>query len=451
MVADRRLRDIYIVATFAMTGLLCGITVITLADNWYLPIVVMISLIAGVTTFIEPIWGLYLFVVAMFTEGLLATQAGPTGARLVGVLVLGAWIARSLSNRHFRVTLPLPGFFAIAYVVWGLMSVLWAIDARLAFERAQTLVQSVAFYVLVVNLVDSQRRLQKILFIVIVVSLILAFLIIFQVLSGEMAEGRIDIAQVSDYDPNEQAASFLLGAALLMALLSQQEIQVSMRLLSLIALSVVVVAILATGSRGAVVALVATLAFTLVFDRKSWQLVALTLLVGGAALFFLPPTFLERLKSIVTLSDRGAGRVDIWLVGLQIVGAHLLVGVGWGNYGKAFDIYLSQTPGIRSFLLPRMGPHNIFLGALGELGVIGLALFVIMIGLSIKSVLVAVLNFKRRNDLRMIALATGTLLSLLGVLVAGLFVDLRYRKYFWLLLALSGVMSRLSPESKEGI
>jgi hypothetical protein len=47
------------------------------------------------------------------------------------------------------------------------------------------------------------------------------------------------------------------------------------------------------------------------------------------------------------------------------------------------------------------------------------------------------------------ALALGVALSLVGVLIASLFVDLRYRKYFWLLLALSNVVHHLSLEPEE--
>lgn len=447
MPANRRLQVAYIVVALVAAEILYGAAVVALADDWYLAIAAVIGLIATVITFIEPIWGLYLFVAAMFAEGLLVVEGGPTGARLVGALVFGAWIARSLSYGHFRITLPLQGLFAIAYIVWGVMSVAWATDPQLALGRTQVLVQSVALYILVINLVTSPRRAQNLLSIVIVASLALALLSIFRVPSGEMIRGRVDIAQISGYDPNNQAAYFLLGTTVLMALFSR-ETQRGRKLILLFALSIVVLAILATSSRGAMVSLVAVLSFSLILDRRSWQLILPALLIGGIALFLLPPTFLERLESIVTLSDRGAGRVDIWLVGLQIIGAHPLLGVGSGNFGKAFDRYLPETPGIGRALGAERGPHNIFLGALGELGVIGFALFAIAIGLTFKSALTAVLNSKRQNDPHMTTLAIGVLLGLLGMLVASMFVDLRYRKCFWLLLALAEVVQRLSPESK---
>jgi O-antigen ligase len=184
-------------------------------------------------------------------------------------------------------------------------------------------------------------------------------------------------------------------------------------------------------------------------DRKSWHLVLPTVLVGGLGLLLLPPTFAERAESILTLADRGSGRLNIWLVGLQIIRAHPLLGVGWGSFGRAFDRYLAQTAGLRGYIVSGWGPHNVFLGALGELGVIGLILFSAMIGLTVKDAFSAVQGFRERNDSRMACLSIGVLLGLVGILTASMFVDLRYRKIFWLALVLAEATKRLSSEPKE--
>jgi hypothetical protein len=445
---DRRFIRRFLLASLIVVEIFYGSLVAILVGNLYLTFAV-IGIIVAVVAFIEPVWGLYAFVAAMFAEGLLAVEAGPTGAKLLGILVFGAWVARSMSSGRFQINLPLPGIFAIAYVVWGLMSMSWAVDIQLAFDQALVVVQSVVLYVLVINLVNSPRRMQNILSVIVVVSVATAFLTIVHVLSGETIEGRADMAQISGYDPNDQAAIFLLGAAVLMVMFSR-EVRLSRKLLLLFALSIIMLAILATSSRGSIVSLSVALAFALILDRRAGQLVLLALLIGGVASFLLPPTFLARVESIATLSDRGAGRIDIWLVGLRIVGAHPLLGVGWGNFGRAFDRYMPETPDLAFTISRGRGPHNILLGALGELGAIGFALFAATLGVTIKSALTAVLNFKRKNDFCMTSLAMGVFLGLLGVLVAGLFVDLRIRKYFWLLLSLAEMMRHLAAAPEGG-
>jgi len=96
-----------------------------------------------------------------------------------------------------------------------------------------------------------------------------------------------------------------------------------------------------------------------------------------------------------------------------------------------------------------MASHNIFLNVQSELGVIGLFLFSAFVAMSIRSGLLAVMNLRRAGSPQMAALALAVWLNLVGILVAGLFVDLQYWKLFWLLLALPEVMRRLSVESLQ--
>jgi len=181
-------------------------------------------------------------------------------------------------------------------------------------------------------------------------------------------------------------------------------------------------------------------------DRRMWRVVFPALLVIGAILYLLPETVLGRIESLFTLSNRGTGRLDIWLVAWHMFRVHPLLGVGLGNFGMAFRRYLADTVGLTThlFLPPTVDPHNIYISTLSSLGVIGFALFIIVVGLSVKNGLVAVLRLKRKGDPHLTTLAIGAYLSLLGVLSAGMFIDLDDQKYFWLLLALAEVMRRLS-------
>ena len=166
-------------------------------------------------------------------------------------------------------------------------------------------------------------------------------------------------------------------------------------------------------------------------------------------MLFLPHTFVDRFESLVTFSDRGGGRADIWLVAWQIIQAHPVLGVGLDSFGRAFDKYRSETPGLAPYIGRGRGSHNILLNVQGELGVIGFVLFAVFLGMAVTSGLVAVMNMRRAGDSRMAALAMAVWLSLIGILIMGLFVDLQYWKLFWLLMALSEVTRRLSAESAQ--
>jgi hypothetical protein len=446
--ANRCLVGTFIVVALMAAEILCGAAVAVFADQPYVILISVIGLIAGVVTFIEPVQGLYLFVAAMFTEGLLDVGTGTTGTKLLGVLVFGAWVAHSLvTDKCFRIVLPVQSWFAIGFVVWGGMSALWALDAQPVLSEMSTLIQLIGLYILVVDLVNSPEKIQNVLSVIIIVSLVLALLATFRLFSGELVAGRVDTREITGDDPNFLAAYLLPGAALLMARFGR-EVQLRKKLFLLLALLITVTGILATSSRGAVVALVLALSFGLMLDRRMWQVMLPALLVAGVVPFFLPSISLERIESIGTLSDRGAGRLDIWLVGWRIFCANPLLGVGLGNFGVAFGRYLFDTIGVApQFPLVSHSPHSIFLGVLSSLGVIGFVLFVAVVGLSVKDGLVAVLRLKQKQDSHLMTLAIGVYLGLLGTLIAGLFIDLDRRKYFWLLLALTEVVRRVSLAS----
>ncbi len=444
MFVDRRLMKGSLLALLITGEILLGYLIAVRPQDPYLIPGAAIGLIVIAVTFMEPVFGLYLFVATAFTEALLMFGS-VSAARLLGILVLVAWITRYLAGGRFEIIMPGQAWFAAMLISWGLMSALWAMDAQRLPSALLLLVQLMALYILVINLVNSVRRIKIVLAIIVIVSLALALLTILRVVSGELVEGRVDLGQISVGDPNAQAAYLLPSATLLMILFSHKA-QLAQKLLLLLGLSVITLAILATSSRGAMVSLAVILMLGIIIDHKLWQVTLPAMLVGGVATLFLPHTFIERLEALVTLSDRGAGRVDIWLVALEIIRAHPALGVGLDSFGRAFDKYVSETSGIMSDIGRGRGSHNIFLNVQSELGVIGSALFVVFIGMTLKSGLVAVANWRRAGASQMAGLALAVWLSLVGMLAVGLFMDLQYWKLFWLLLALPQVMRRLSAE-----
>jgi putative inorganic carbon (HCO3(-)) transporter len=437
----------FLLTSLIVTEVLFGSLVAMRSEESSLTLGAAIGLIVVVVTFIEPVCGLYVFVATVFTEA--AFMLGSVSvAKLTGILVLGAWIARSLSDGHFEIVVPKQGWFAAMFAVWGLMSAMWAMDTQKLFTALLLLLQSMALYILVVNLVNSAKRIQITLAIIVIVSLALALLTISRALGGELVEGRPDLGQISVGDMNAQATYLLPGATLLMVLFSHKA-QSAQKLFLLFGLSAFALAILAISSRGAIVSLVVVLMLGMIIDHKLWQVALPILLAGGGAMLFLPHTFVDRFESLVTFSDRGGGRADIWLVAWQIIQAHPVLGVGLDSFGRAFDKYRSETPGLAPYIGRGRGSHNILLNVQGELGVIGFVLFAVFLGMAVTSGLVAVMNMRRAGDSRMAALAMAVWLSLIGVLVMGLFVDLQYWKLFWLLMALSEVTRRLSAESAQ--
>ncbi|TEU15541.1 MAG: hypothetical protein E3J25_03730 [Anaerolineales bacterium] len=288
-----------------------------------------------VATFIKPVYGLYSLVAAAFAEALFMLGSA-SAARLLGFLVFGAWLAHSLVNGRFRIIVPSQGWFAAAFIAWGLTSALWAMDTQRLTTALLLLLQLLALYIVVTSLVNSVKSVQIIMAIMVAVNLAVALAAIASVLGGELVEGRVDLSQIVGGDSNTQASYLLPSATLLMVLFSHRARSVQKWLL-LLGFSVIALAIMATSSRGALISLVAIVMLGVIIDHKLWQVALPGLLVGGLATLFLPQTFADRLQALVTLSDRAGGRIGIWLVALRIIPSHPILGVGLGNFETAFD------------------------------------------------------------------------------------------------------------------
>ncbi|MGH2980094.1 MAG: O-antigen ligase family protein, partial [Solirubrobacterales bacterium] len=97
--------------------------------------------------------------------------------------------------------------------------------------------------------------------------------------------------------------------------------------------------------------------------------------------------------------------------------------------------------------------HNTYLQILAELGIVGLTLFLTIIGFAISCALKAARWFGNHGDTQMELVARGMVVALVGILAADFFISEQFGKQLWLLLglgpALYGVARRTYPEEKE--
>jgi len=446
MLADRRLPRSFLLVAFLAAEIFYGAAVAILADDSYLVLVAIVGLAVIIATFIDPMYGLYAFMVTMFAEQLLLISS-VTLTKLIGIFVFGVWLIRSLAHKHVEIKIPKHTWIIILFAAWGLLSVMWASSEQRVFERLQVLLPNILLYILLVNLLNSPKRVQGIITVLIISGTGLALLTLFYLFSGKLTAGRVAVYEVSGQDPNSLALYLLPNVALMIALFGQK-IQALNKLFIVCGLLISALAILATGSRGALIALAIIFLLGSMLNQKVWPLMFLVLIaVGVGTLFFLPPTYINRLQSIVTLSDRGAARLYIWLVGLQMIQAHPLLGVGLGNYSIAWNHFLPITPSVSGAIWAfktSKGSHNIFLNAFSELGVIGFVLFTAWIGISVKQGWSALMGLKKATAHYMAAWSSGVWLGLIAMVIAGFFLDMQYRKYFWVLLALTHVCYELS-------
>jgi O-antigen ligase len=208
-------------------------------------------------------------------------------------------------------------------------------------------------------------------------------------------------------------------------------------------------------SRGGLVALsVAIVAACLMAGRYRVQATIVGVLTAlFVVVYFASFAGVDARDRITTLQG-GTGRSDIWKVGWRMVEDKPVLGVGSGNFNVSSIHYLLVSPGAierDEFIVdhPKVA-HNTYLQILAELGIVGLSLFLVIIGFSIFCALKAARWFGRVGDVHMEIVSRGMVVALVGILAADFFITEQYGKQLWILLglgpALLGVARRTYPE-----
>jgi O-antigen ligase len=392
----------------------------------------------------SPAAGTVLLALTLPLEELSALMPGGlTLQKLIGVAVFGAWLVRALLRRD-PVRVP-PGAVPLAALVaWGAASTFWAAEPSAALMTAATQVQLLAFYLLLVNVLDSPARLRRALDAHLLGGVALSVLALYLLSTGVLQAGRV--AVVVDHQllvqSNLLATVLLLpvGIALIGAFDGSRSPLERLTLMG--AAGLCLTTIMLTMSRGALVALGA-MTGVLSLAGGPW-LFAVGALLVIPGVWLAGPELGQRLGEGATLLDRAAGRLDIWQVAWVMIRRSPLIGLGLGCFSLIYFDYLSQATGVswkhaaEVVASPQRASHNAYLGTTAELGIVGLGLLVA----ALVSHLYGGFRAWRLLAAHRHPAAPLVLVSLAGVVavvVMGFTSDITIRKYLWFTLALSAV------------
>lgn len=204
------------------------------------------------------------------------------------------------------------------------------------------------------------------------------------------------------------------------------------------ALFVVLAGAAGAGSRsgllGGAIAIVATMVTRpgLAPARRARVAVGAVVLAGIAFSigFVANPANLQR-----GFADRGAGRLDFWAVTVDLIQDRPVLGHGFGQLSKKIIPNMTVTPGVEELIDTRdsVSSHNTWLDIVGDLGVIGIALWVTIF-------VVAILGFLRPRWRQMKELSMVLFVMMLPVLSSSTFQPLLNNKLAWSLIGLSAAL-----------
>ena len=415
--------SVFMITLGTKTGLALGLAVIALPVALYVAITRPILFPVG------------LYVVLIPFDNLLSISSWGTLTRLVAIcsgLAVAFWAVRKRQILPLRRPVVLWGLF----ILWAAATFSWALDlSPYAQASLATLVQLYLLYAALSLIPITDRDLNSIFLCVIFGAVAAAAFGLYLYTHGMANYGGrlyINLGATSSHtlsqdriNPNAFAAALLLPMSLtLMQFLSARRLwgKVAWSSLTLLLLT----AMVASGSRGSLLAVACIVAFFLWKSRYRMQL--LPVVICGAIGSLFVTSIWERFST--ALSTGGAGRLSIWMVGMQAFKKYWLLGAGLGNFQDAYDrAYISVYQQINAHW--SRPAHNIILGAAVELGVIGLTILLFAWFSQYK----ILSTNDKHNAYYDVAIALQG--ALVGSFVASLFSDSMYDKYTWLVFMLT--------------
>jgi O-antigen ligase len=367
--------------------------------------------------------------------------------KAAGALLVVAWLAaaatQGASRRDLLAGQPWLTTCLVAFLGWCVLSMTWA-ESPDATVRASIRFGLNAMLIPIIYLAVRERKHVVWVLAIFVLGAMLSVLwgVTHPATTGPAAEqtGRLTGARG---EANATATLLVVSIVFSGALAVVLRGRTVARALAIAAALAGMVALFATFSRAGLLALAVVILVGVIYGGR-WRaaLGALALAAVVIGVVFLNETGSSASDRLTESSTSGRG--SIWTVGWRMVEAHPIVGVGGGNYTTVAPHFLLTSPGTiedDQYILDKpLVAHNIYLHVLAEMGIVGLALFLAVLALSIGSAMRAVRIFHRRRERSMEVLGRALVVAVIANLVAGFFLSGQYSKQLWVLLALGPAM-----------
>jgi hypothetical protein len=394
------------------------------------------------------------------------------------MLLLALPLAHFLVLRHEPLRVDKVFVLLVCFLAAMILSSFGARDVDLSVERLQVFfLEGLALYWLLLNTVRDLPALRRVIWTVLAAGALLGSLSLYQMATrsydqqfGGLAQRTLTFVQKENRNAPGQAprmyrsdrAEGPMGetntyAQVMIVLLPLAWAMIRsgrsarLRLAGAVTGALILGGVVATYSRGAMLAL-AFLA--LAATRAGWIRPRVLLIAGLAGLISLPivaPAQVQRLVSIAqvqqvlvggdrTQTDASIrGRLTEMLAATMVFVDHPVLGVGPGQYTPFYSQEYQDRPEIkfRDIGTTRRA-HSLYAEMAAETGVLGLGIFLAMVFVTLMQLW---RERARWTGVRpeLADLATALWLSILGYLVTGIFLSMSYERYYWFLLAISGI------------
>lgn len=446
----------------------------------------------------NPVWTFLAIMVAAVT---FAVAKWPEASTLTVVFILYSNIAAIAVEFHgvplilsasFFLLLAIPLFYHIVmrrekiivqptllllilFVMVQLVGTVSALHPDIASRELLTsLTEGALLYFLIINVVRTQQTLRRVIWTLVAAGMLMSLAPLYQQMTGQFDNNLGGFGQVSnaafaietgtEIGPVQPRMAGSVGeqnrfAQVLLMLLPLAlfrwwgESTSHWRMLAALATGLITGAIILTFSRGAAVGFLVILTAMVALRYIPVQRLSLILLFLVVAVIAVPHygARIAKLQALWTLVDsENTGQsgpdgsmksrmIEMGAAGLVFLD-HPLVGVGPGMFRYHYREYAEQV-GLRVFTKSRQS-HSIIPGLAAETGLLGLFLFTAIMLITVRDLVRAHGRWKAsRPDQANVA--ASFVLVVIAYMTTAMFLHLAYVRYFWLMMALASVASRV--------
>ena len=339
----------------------------------------------------------WLFVFTVPWQNMIVLPGIGTISSVLGMAAISATILHVVMSGKVR-SLVAFHWLTIFYMAWVFLSAFWGIARHGSIQReVNTYLQICVMLWVVWEASPTRNRLTSLLQSYVLGAYVAAGSTIRNYLTGVGIQEHAERYSATGFDPNDLGV--ILALALPMAwYIASTTSSALQRWVNRLFMVAGVVGILLTGSRGALLAMIAALMvvpLTLTQVRRGVRIAAIVVAIAATAVAvnFVPEKAFERLST--TSSEIQGGdlnsRLRIWKGGLAAVPNAPFHGHGPGGWYPAVGLQIGNV-----------APHNTWLAILVEEGLIGLVLYIAMFAVIAKSLL-RLPKLERRNGLVQLA------------------------------------------------
>jgi len=377
----------------------------------YLPFILLLGVSLLFLIIRNPFHGYVLFILLLpFWSLSLLQLFGRVDIRPSDIIILIVFasfliegsIAKKLMLQPNPINIPL-----ILFLSWITLSFLWTESLIWGLLQWTKIFWGVAAFFLTYNLINNRKRLDLIIILIIAITIVFALAGIYHFLTagtevisqfgpeetlrwGER-EGGLRAAPLQVH-PHKFGAMINYGIILALLQLVISKSKMTKTLIS-VTLIILLMSLFVSFSRTSYIALFVVVMLYFLFEKKVRKgLILGVLAISITGLIFSPfgRATTERFFQIFQPGkSTTVGRPSVYLAGLKMFQERPISGFGVGSFPLVSPRYGAKE---------LVAPHNVIIGVLGDYGIIGIILYITMVGIFIKKGLNAYGAIKNQHE-----------------------------------------------------